>query len=179
MKKIPCLFERDGQTYKAINKRIVDITGATPTVKWDGTATMVKDGQLFVRYALKPEKKAPPEFIHVDTREGNGKLLGWIPADRNNPAHKHHFSVPHPQTDGTYELCGPKFQTNPYLLDEHRFILHGADELENVPTDFDGLREFLSGANVEGIVWWRDGEPIAKLKCSDFGIPWGPAKTKT
>jgi hypothetical protein len=35
-----------------------------------------------------------------------------------------------------------------------------------------GIREYLYYHKVEGIVFWKDGEPQCKIKRSDFGFEW-------
>ena len=40
----------------------------------------------------------------------------------------------------------------------------------------EGLREYLRTHNIEGLVFWKDGEPQCKIKRSDFGFKW-PDKT--
>jgi hypothetical protein len=38
-----------------------------------------------------------------------------------------------------------------------------------VPRDFDGLREYLAGKDIEGIVWHHSDGRMAKIKLRDFG----------
>ena len=42
----------------------------------------------------------------------------------------------------------------------------------DVPRTFEGIRDFLEKNNIEGIVFWKDGEPKCKIKRSDFGFTW-------
>lgn len=74
--------------------------------------------------------------------------------------------------DGTYEAVGEHFQGNPYGLSEDRLIRHEEVIIDCVPRTFEGIKEYLSENYIEGIVFWLDGEPIAKIKRSDFGLPW-------
>ena len=123
-----------------------------------------------------------------------GHWYGWIPVDdsRGDRWHREAFgqTLDFKDTttlpDGTYELVGPKIQGNPYDLKEHQLWPHGyafdkylgefGALLGSIqpPRDFDGLREFLEGWSVEGIVWWHDDGRKAKIKRVDFGIPWPP-----
>ena len=32
---------------------------------------------------------------------------------------------------------------------------------------------YLEKHNIEGIVFWNDGQPQCKIKRSNFGFPWG------
>ena len=42
----------------------------------------------------------------------------------------------------------------------------------DVPRTFEGLRDYLEQHEIEGIVFWKDGEPQCKIKRSDFGFKW-------
>lgn len=48
--------------------------------------------------------------------------------------------------------------------------------LEDVPRSFEGIRDYLQEHYIEGIVFWRNGEPRCKIKRSDFGFKWNEAK---
>lgn len=39
-------------------------------------------------------------------------------------------------------------------------------------TIFEGIRDYLKEHYIEGIVFWKDGEPRCKIKRSDFGFEW-------
>lgn len=73
--------------------------------------------------------------------------------------------------DGTYEAVGPHFQGNPYDLPRDYLIAHGS-YVKDVPRSFEGIREYLRTHKLEGLVFWRDGEPQCKIKRTDFGFPW-------
>ena len=53
---------------------------------------------------------------------------------------------------------------------------HGKRIVKDAPRTFKGLREYLRTHNIEGLVFWKDGEPQCKIKRSDFGFMW-PDKT--
>lgn len=74
-------------------------------------------------------------------------------------------------TDGTYEAIGPHFQTNPYDLDKDILYRHGS-EIVTVNRSFDDIKEYLRTHAIEGLVFWKDGEPQCKIKRSDFGFKW-------
>ncbi|MDE2104890.1 MAG: hypothetical protein KGL39_47070, partial [Patescibacteria group bacterium] len=83
-----------------------------------------------------------------------------------------------------FELIGPKVQSNvhnPEKLDKHMLIQFAGERpantdipqvetLENVPTTYDGLREYLEGKDIEGIVWHHQDGRMAKIKVKDFGF---------
>jgi len=72
--------------------------------------------------------------------------------------------------DGTYELVGPNVQGNPEMFISNVLIRHGQYHLPDCPRDFDGIREYLSQANIEGIVWHHSDGRMVKIKAKDFGI---------
>ena len=71
---------------------------------------------------------------------------------------------------------GPHFQSNPYGLTHDTLIRHGSEVIRDCPRTFEGLRAYLEAHVIEGIVFWLDGEPMCKIKRSDFGFPWPPPK---
>lgn len=78
-----------------------------------------------------------------------------------------------PTEEGTYEAIGPHFRANPYGLEKDVIEKHGIRILLDVPRDFERIRDYLEKHNIEGIVFWKDGQPQCKIKRSDFGFPWG------
>jgi hypothetical protein len=45
-----------------------------------------------------------------------------------------------------------------------------AMQYPDVPRDFDGLRDWLSLVNIEGLVWHHPDGRMAKIKLRDFGL---------
>ena len=74
--------------------------------------------------------------------------------------------------DGTYEAVGPHFQNNPHHLAYDTLERHGTQIIHNLECSFSGIREYLRSHEIEGIVFWRGGEPQCKIKRSDFGFAW-------
>lgn len=93
----------------------------------------------------------------------------------------------------TLEAVGPAWQSNPHGLPKNTLIVHGADRLDDFAESveeqigygkeigasqltpdvlFDLLEDYLRSHEIEGIVFWRDGSPLCKIKRSDFGFPW-------
>lgn len=60
-------------------------------------------------------------------------------------------------------------------MDSDCLVRHGSEIIE-VPRTFEGIKEFLENNEIEGIVFWKDGEPRCKIKRTDFGLPWGTTK---
>ena len=73
--------------------------------------------------------------------------------------------------NGTYEAIGPHFQGNPYNLTEDILVKHG-ESIVDVKRDFMSISEWLNEHLVEGLVFWLNGEPVCKIKRSDFGYEW-------
>lgn len=194
MKKIPTLFERIYEGH-----RIVGITPkVTPgmewvlngegiaTVKWDGACCAIINGELYRRYDAKKGKIPPNGAIPCCEPDPiTGHWPHWIKCDRNNPADKWFWEAYEKEvrisfmlagkepSDGTYEAVGKHFNGNPYGLEFDSLIKHGGGLHPKVPRDFEGIRDFLKETLIEGIVFWKDGEPQCKIKRSDFGFEWG------
>lgn len=177
MRKIPTLFERDWDgdrslvlpVYQRDCAWVADGEG-TATRKLDGTCCMVAGGVLFRRRELKPGQIPPPSFIPIGE---TGKTVGWVFVE-DGPEDRYHneawASAGYFLPDGTYELVGPKIQGNPENYIQHMLVRHGSEVLEGVPRDFDGLRNWLAGKDIEGIVWHHPDGRMAKIKLRDFGI---------
>ena len=188
MKKMPCLFVRvfKGKGNFEITREVTPgcewvLEGeGTASIKWDGTACMVKDGVLYTRYDYKKKAKdkgkMPPEGWVACQDEPDavtGHWPGWVPVD-GNPQYKWH--QPHVEAvktmeDGTYELCGPHFQSNPEGLETDTLIRHGAAHVLVPKRDFDGIRDFVcnDAFDHEGIVF-KNGDRFCKIRKSDFGL---------
>ena len=80
------------------------------------------------------------------------------------------FTEP-PLADGTYEAIGPHFNGNKHNLDTDILVKHGTNILD-VPRTFEGIKQYLAEHRIEGIVFWLNGEPMCKIKRSDFGFDW-------
>lgn len=179
MKKIPTIFDRDwnGDRSRVVNVQHKDCgwvfagEGAA-TRKIDGTSCMVRDGELFKRRELRKGDVAPPLFESLGTDDETGKTVGWVPVDPASPADKFHAeafdqSLP----NGTYELVGPKVQGNPERYEKHTLVAHSSLAMtDQPPRDFDGLQTWLTGKNIEGVVWHHPDGRMAKIKLRDFGL---------
>jgi Family of unknown function (DUF5565) len=180
MKKIISLFQRNYETDRLVRDEVVPgaewvLAGeGTATRKFDGTCCMVRDGKLFKRYDAKKGKMPPPVFEPAqDYDEVTGHMPGWVPV-KEGPEDRWFREafdqLPFAPDDGTYELCGPKVQGNPEKFDTHVLVRHGIEPLIDVPRDFDGIREYLRDATIEGIVWHHPDGRMVKIKKKDFGF---------
>ena len=192
MKKIPTLFEREFE-----NHRVVGISDkVTKGMEWvlagqgiatekiDGSCCAIIDGQFYRRYDAKRGKTPPSNAIPCcDPDAVTGHWPHWIPVDKSpenkwfiaawENAFEDHIDI---MENGTYEAVGMHFQGNPYGLSGDTLVKHGTIIFE-VERSFDGIKEYLRTHLIEGIVFWKDGEPKCKIKRSDFGFLW-PLKRK-
>lgn len=187
MKKIPTIFERDftqggkiTHTWHPEALRLgIDRGEGVATYKWDGTSVRVDGGEYFKRYDAKRGKPLPAGFVPCgEPDETTGHYPGWVPVDPAAPENRWHMEAWNAGTygEGTYELCGPKIQGNPHNLLMHNLFRHGEPVVRYFPRQFDLMGQwFKENAPMEGVVFWIDGEPVAKIKSKDFGIPWGKA----
>lgn len=105
----------------------------------------------------------------------------WVRVVAGDPSSKWHakaYERSGPLPDGTYELCGPHFQTNPEGFVQDSFVRHGAEVLE-APRTFDGLRAFLTTNAIEGVVFLHPDGRMCKIRRNDFGLEWGCKPTRT
>src|SRR4029077_8533523 len=78
--------------------------------------------------------------------------------------------------DGTYEVCGPHFQSNPEGFEEDILVGHGRHFLDGGPNrELDvltpkNLRQWFLGRDIEGIVWHHSDGRMAKIKKSDLNL---------
>ena len=181
MRKTPTYFERDwsGDRSRVVNQvhsgcEWVAAGEGVATRKIDGTCCMVRGGALFKRRELRKGETAPPLFETADHDDETGKTVGWIPVEPSNAGDKYHaeaFGDGNGFEDGTYELVGPKVQGNPEGYVAHTLVSHSSLVLaDQPPRDFDGLREWMAGKDIEGVVWHHPDGRMAKLKLRDFGI---------
>ena len=191
MKKIPTLFKREFEGHDIVNI-LPEVTEGmewvlngegTATVKIDGSCCAIINGEFYKRYDAKNGKPVPEGAIKCQEEADpiTGHLPCWVKVDSNNPADKWfvtaanntYFDV-YPKTIryATYEAIGKHFNGNPYNLDDDILERHGEHIIE-VERTFDGIKKYLSENNIEGIVFWKDGEPKCKIKRSDFGFTWG------
>ena len=186
MKKIPTLFEREFENHRIVrilpnispDLAWVMAGEGVATIKWDGACCAVINGVFYKRYDAKtwesPFRPTPSSVRRTQTLSQVTCLVGCLVTDPS-PSDKWFWdaydrmdSVP----DGTYEAIGPHFRANPYNLDADVLKPHGKDIVE-LDRSFEGIRTYLETHVIEGIVFWKDGQPRCKIKRKDFGFPWG------
>lgn len=183
MKKIPTLFVREFENHKVVKVTPEVIPGmewvlegeGVATLKIDGSCCAIIDGRLYKRFDAKKGRKIPDGAIPCCEPDPiTGHHPHWVEVDWSNPADKWFVNAINntPEIKNrTYEAIGPHFQNNPYGLSDDILEPHGAKTIE-VERTFDGIKRYLENNYIEGIVFWRDGEPQCKIKRSDFGFAW-------
>jgi hypothetical protein len=181
MKKISTLFIKDSKDLGRVTPQINPlhhwvIDGlAIPTRKFDGTSCAIIKGELYKRFDLKKGRILPEGAIPCqDPDHASGHHPHWVKCKRDERSDKWHFEAFDSladKTDGTYELCGPKIQGNPEDNKEHTLIKHGSEVLNIKDLSFNGLKEYLSATDIEGIVFHhKTDDRMCKIRKSDFGI---------
>ena len=187
MKKIPTLFERvyEGHKIVGIKDKITPgceeaFKNGIATVKFDGSCCAIIDGEFYKRYDAKKGKKPPEGAIPCcDPDPVTGHWPHWVKIDENDPSDKWFIEAYKNATDdywmtisdGTYEAIGPHFNGNPYKLDRDILTLHGT-YIANVTRTWEDVMYWLNENRHEGLVFWLNGEPVCKIKRTDFGFPW-------
>jgi hypothetical protein len=179
MQKIISLFQRNYDGDRLVRDELVP--GAewvaegegVATVKWDGTACMVRDGRLFKRYDAKPGRTPPAGFEQSGEPDSvTGRVQGWVPVGDGPEDRWHREAFSPVPIDGTYELCGPKIQGNPHKLSAHVLIPHGRAYLSQDPRTYADLKAYFTEHKIEGIVWHHPDGRMVKVKAKDFGLRW-------
>lgn len=191
MKKIPTLFTRVYENHKVVGIKDEITPGCElafyqgiATIKVDGSCCAIIGDKFYKRYDAKKGKKPPARAIPCcDPDPITGHWPHWVEVDPSNPNDKwfaEAFSNSRKMgmewENGTYEAIGPHFQGNPYKLKEDILVKHGT-MVVNIKRDFESISQWLNDNAVEGLVFWLDGEPVCKIKRTDFGYEW-PVKKK-
>ena len=191
MKKIPTLFTRVYENHKVVGIKDEITPGCElafyqgiATIKVDGSCCAIIGDKFYKRYDAKKGKKPPVGAIPCcDPDPVTGHWPHWVEVDPSNPSDKW-FSEAFNNSrkmgidwiEWTYEAIGPHFQGNPYGLTEDILVKHGTMVVD-IKRDFESISQWLNDNAVEGLVFWLDGEPVCKIKRTDFGYEW-PVKKK-
>ena len=184
MKKIPTLFKRDFDKpnhpitpeYNEGTEWVLAGEGVA-TRKYDGMCCLVRDHKLYKRYEVKDGRIAPSDFEQVAFDEETKKAYGWVQVGWGSEDKYFREAIEggNPDKvdlrDGTYELLGPKVQSNPENSDSHTLQSH--DDAEPLTIDlitFDALKMTLEALDIEGIVWHHPDGRMVKIKKKDFGL---------
>ena len=187
MRKIPTVFERQYDEKGRIIRLLetprkgcewVLAGEGEATEKVDGSCCAIIGGKFYKRFDAKEGRKIPQGAIPCQPMRDpyTGHFPHWVEVDMHSNKDKWfaeaYYNTPWVKADGTYEAVGIHFQGNPYGLDGDFLEPHGRIKIKDCPRDFEGLKDYLRTHEIEGIVFWKDGKPGAKIKRTDFGFPW-------
>lgn len=195
MKKIPTLFKREFESHRVV-KTLPEVTEGLewilsdpdvyPTEKIDGACCAIINGEFYKRFDAKKGKAYPEDAIKCQDAPDpiTGHFPMWVKCDRDNPADKWFwkaYDLSRDYTilyDGTYEAIGRHFNGNPYKANTDIIEPHGSRIItdfllcSDVYKTYQLIIEWLHENKVEGIVFWKNNQPICKIKRSDFGLKW-------
>lgn len=184
MQKIPTLFVRDPEDMSQLTQEVhpdcqwvLDGEGIA-TRKYDGTCVF-KDmvGRWWSRREVKFDADPPNGFWSVEADANTGKVVGYEPIEQSS---FYKFFVEafdrmqYYKPGATFELCGPKINSNPENFETHTLVPHHEAEIIEMPADisYDSLRELMLSLKeehgYEGVVWRHPDGRMAKLKAKDF-----------
>lgn len=178
MIKISTLYKKDPNNLSRVIEEINPenawaLTEGRPTRKFDGTAMAVINGELYKRYDVKKGREVPYGAIPCqDPDPVTGHWPHWVKCEPTDPNDKFAFEAfaNIEPNDGTYELCGPKVQSNPERFGNHVLIMHGSIDLIVPDRSFEGIKSYLEGQDIEGIVFHHPDGRMCKIRKKDFGI---------
>lgn len=188
MEKIPTIFDRNWDTDRKVNARLVvedfDFKNSLATEKLDGTNVRVTVRNHTV---VRLEKRRNPD----KQQKANGIKDPWyVDADPKDKADSYLFEAVSntdfatvPDGEWSAEALGEKIQGNPLQLEGHTLFFFSLPDwrqkvsYEEVPTDFEGLKKWLpeqqskfgNSSGIEGIVWHNpETGAMCKIKVKDF-----------
>lgn len=197
MKKMSTLFKREFQV-SGKNRSIIlhpevnegnewVLSGeGKPTVKHDGTAVAIINGELYKRYDAKKGKPVPEGAIpcqpEPDPITGHHpcwvKVTGQPDEKYIIEAYNHYKGTRTKLRDGTYEALGPKINGNPDNFPGHTLRIHGLTIIPDLERTYEGIKKFLEDNEIEGIVFHRGNGDMCKIRRKDFGLVWPVKKNK-
>lgn len=186
MNKMKTLFKKDPcdplKVIDEIQCEWVNDEGVTCHIKHDGSACMIKNGNLYKRYDAKINKKTgkrkiPPEgaIPCCDPDDITGHWPHWTPVTDADKYHKEAFLTVHEteKTDSsTWELCGPKVNGNNETLSCHELKDHSKHRVFVDSISYQSIRDILFSLIHEGLVFHHPDGRMCKIRRKDFGIAW-------
>jgi len=173
-------IKMDGQACAIINGQLY--------TRYDAKLFKKKRGKIVKKFTIdKIKEKLPDGAIACqEPDEKSGHYPHWIPIDKNNKTHQYiiegfenSLKIFGKMEDGTYEIVGPKFTNNKHKLEKHYLLPHKhrfinvtdkIDKQKMIENPYEYFKEFLNNLQYEGLVIYQNGEPVAKIRRSDYGI---------
>lgn len=192
MEKIPTMFDRNWGGNKKVNSTLVvddfDFENAIATEKLDGMNVRVTVRNQTV---VRVEKRRNPNKVQ---KQQGIKEPWYIDANKDDKSDIYIFDAVQntdfkgvPDGEWSAEALGEKIQGNPLNIKGHKLFLFSLSDwkqkiaYENVPTDYEGLKDWLpkqksifghdcgSDCGIEGIVWHNlNTGRMCKIKVKDF-----------
>lgn len=175
MKKMRTLFDFSVEPVKVRDEFEWVMNGeGVATIKYDGSCCAIINGKLYRRYDANG-KTITDDMIKCQEHhyEWSRQFPVWRPCvdDPNDKYVVLAYENLDCKADGTYEAVGRHFNNNPYNLDNDILIPHGQNIVE-VERTYDGIKRYLDEHYIEGLVFWKDGEPWCKIRRKDFKMGW-------
>jgi len=186
MIKIKTLFKKDPSDLGRVINEVdpennwVFEDRVVPTRKWDGTAMAVIGGFPYKRLDVRFDQNPPEGAIACqDPDPISGHWPHWVVIDQEKPEdayivraiYNHCVCNKYKLKDGTYEVIGPKINSNRENMTYHQLQFHGAWILNNFKeVNFEYIRSYLSIHDFEGIVFHHPDGRMCKIRKRDFGI---------
>lgn len=190
MKKIPTVFTRVFENHRVVGIKdeitpgceLAFYTGIA-TEKIDGSCCAIIDDKFYKHYDAKTSKKPPAGAIPCcDPDPITGHWPHWVEVGDSSSdkwfikAMQNTRELDIDLRNGTYEAVGPHFNGNPHGLVNDILVRHGMHIVE-LSRDFESISNWLNNHKAEGLVFWLNGEPVCKIKRTDFGYEW-PVKSE-
>ena len=186
MKKIKTIFERDWKGNKKVINRYIEgfdpaiLNNANATEKVNGTNVRITVRNKIVVRVEKRNNPSRPQKARGIEEPWYKDANEYDPGDKwifNAVKNTDFSTIPDGEWSG--EAIGINIQGNPLNLDNNRvifFSLGQAPIFENVPTDYEGLKNWLpkqkskygKDAFIEGVVWHLESGEMYKIKRKDF-----------
>ncbi len=134
---------------------------------------MIREGRRYKRRELKEGQTPPPGFELVSVDDETHTSVGWVPVgDGPEDRWFREARIVGDGADGTFELVGPKAQGGAErMFTAHEMIPHGMIKpTDDPPRTFNGLRNWLAGRDIEGLVFHHPDGRMGKIKLRDFGL---------
>lgn len=170
MIKIPTMFVRNEleKGHPVINQIkpecqwVLDGEGIA-TQKLDGTNVKIENGKLYRRQKPIDREYDMASYVECDPANPNDKYLFDA------------FNALEDKSDGIYEAIGPKIQGNAEKTEKHILVSVVPPDIKlniwlGVSINFEGIKQFLSEHDIEGIVFHHEDGRMAKIKKKDFGL---------